>query len=84
MGEQSAVLDEAVALALQLSASDRERLIERIAATLTHERTESRAVRTDIGDQPPGTLRELKGLGKHIWDGQEAQKYVDRLRDEWD
>jgi hypothetical protein len=35
-----------------------------------------------LADQPRGTLRDLKGLGKQIWDGQNAQKYIDRLRDE--
>ena len=29
-------------------------------------------------------IRELRGLGKEIWQGQDAQEYVDRLREEWD
>ena len=28
-------------------------------------------------------LMDLKGLGKEIWQGEDAQVYVDRLRDEW-
>lgn len=28
-------------------------------------------------------LMDLKGLGKEIWQGEDAQAYVDRLRDEW-
>ena len=28
-------------------------------------------------------LMELKGLGKEIWDQEDAQEYVHRLRDEW-
>jgi hypothetical protein len=29
-------------------------------------------------------LSELRGLGKEIWAGIEAQEYVDQLRNEWD
>ncbi len=28
-------------------------------------------------------LMELKGLGKEIWEQEDAQEYVHRLRDEW-
>jgi len=27
--------------------------------------------------------RDLAGLGKEIWAGEDAQQYIDRLRDEW-
>ncbi len=30
------------------------------------------------------SLRELRGLGKEIWSGIEAQEYVNQERDEWD
>jgi predicted nucleic acid-binding OB-fold protein len=29
-------------------------------------------------------LSELRGLGKEIWEGIDAQEYVDQLRNEWD
>ncbi len=29
------------------------------------------------------SLLELEGLGSEIWEGIDAQKYVDDLRDEW-
>jgi hypothetical protein len=29
-------------------------------------------------------LTELKGLGREIWQGIDAQEYVDQLRREWD
>jgi len=29
-------------------------------------------------------LSELRGLGKGIWEGIDAQEYVDQLRSEWD
>lgn len=30
------------------------------------------------------SLLELEGLGAEIWEGIDAQKYVDELRQEWD
>ena len=29
-------------------------------------------------------LSELRGLGKEIWEGIDAQEYVNQLRNEWD
>jgi hypothetical protein len=29
-------------------------------------------------------LSELRGLGKEVWEGIDAQEYVDQLRNEWD
>lgn len=39
-----------------------------------------------IAQQEPKnrSILELHGLGKEIWQGMDAQKYVDRLREEWD
>lgn len=31
-----------------------------------------------------GNLLQLKGLGKNIWSGIDAQKYIDELREEWE
>ena len=38
-----------------------------------------------IARQKLGTtsLLELKGIGKHLWKGLDAQDYIDNLRDEW-
>jgi len=30
------------------------------------------------------SILELRGLGKEIWQGIDAQQYVNELRDEWD
>lgn len=30
------------------------------------------------------SLLELEGLGEEIWEGIDAQEYVNRMRDEWD
>ena len=39
-----------------------------------------------IAQQEPKkrSILELRGLGKEVWQGVDAQKYVDRLRGEWD
>ncbi len=34
--------------------------------------------------KPTRSLLELRGLGKEIWEGVDAQEYVNELRDEWD
>jgi hypothetical protein len=34
--------------------------------------------------EPLHSVRELRGLGKEIWQGLDAQEYVNQLRDEWD
>jgi hypothetical protein len=33
---------------------------------------------------PRRSITELHGLGKEIWEGVDAQDYVDQLRDEWE
>ena len=35
-------------------------------------------------ERPKHSIMELHGLGKEIWQGIDAQEYVNRLRDEWD
>lgn len=34
--------------------------------------------------RPRRSITELHGLGKEIWEGIDAQNYVDQLRDEWE
>ena len=39
----------------------------------------------DVGNAPAQRrLSELRGLGKEIWQGVDAQEYVNQLRDGWD
>ena len=33
--------------------------------------------------KPPRRIRELRGLGKEIWQGIDAQHYVNQERDSW-
>ncbi len=38
----------------------------------------------DVETQKKHSIVELRGLGKEIWQGIDAQEYVNKLRDEWD
>jgi hypothetical protein len=38
----------------------------------------------EAGTRQQRRLSELRGLGKEIWEGIDAQKYVNQLRNEWD
>lgn len=33
--------------------------------------------------QPRHNIMELHGLGKDVWEGIDAQDYINKLRDEW-
>lgn len=35
-------------------------------------------------EKPKRSIMELHGLGAEIWEGIDAQKYVDELRNEWE
>ena len=40
-----------------------------------------------LASQPPmprRSLSELRGLGKEIWQGVDAQEYINEIRNEWD
>jgi hypothetical protein len=45
-------------------------------------------VSTDLAEtqeaQPKRSIMELHGLGAEIWEGIDAQEYVNELRDEWE
>ena len=32
----------------------------------------------------PYSILDLEGVGAHLWHGQDAQEYVNAIRDEWD
>jgi hypothetical protein len=40
--------------------------------------------RTRQEGTPKRSIMELHGLGQEIWDGVDAQEYVNKLREEWD
>ena len=65
---------EIIEQAKGLSAAERKLLVKLLVDTL------------DVPDTAPHQHRitELRGLGKEIWEGVDAQEYVNQLRDEWD
>ena len=59
-----------------LSLSDQLRLVELIVRHA--------ASSTPPEPSPLRSVMELHGLGAEIWEGIDAQEYVDKLREEWD
>lgn len=57
----------------QLSVTDQLRLLEEVAAR----------VRVNLDPSSRRSILELRGLGKDIWQGMDAQTYVDWERDSW-
>lgn len=37
-----------------------------------------------IAQEGSSNLMKLRGLGKHIWKGIDAQEYINTLREEWE
>ncbi len=35
-------------------------------------------------EKPQRSIMELHGLGREIWEGIDAQEYVDKIRNEWE
>ena len=65
-------------------------ILEEIRALSMDERKQLMKLMVDMlseTPQPPRrkhSLRELRGLGKEIWEGIDAQDYIDQQRTEWD
>ncbi len=62
--------------------SIKERL--QIAHWILHDLTTAEETGVVAAAHPRRSLLELEGLGVEIWEGVEAQEYVDELRSEWD
>ena len=60
-----------------LSASERLQLMEMTVHDLALATTDK------IADKSARSILELHGLGKEIWQGIDAQEYVNNLRNEW-
>jgi hypothetical protein len=58
----------------RLAPADQLRLLEELAAL----------VRRQVTAQKRRSILELEGLGKEVWQGIDAQEYVDRERASWD
>ena len=52
------------------------KLVELIARKMARNR--------DVTKHPKRSIMELHGLGAEIWEGVDAQEYVNKLREEWD
>ena len=66
-----------------------ETIVEEIRALPVETRKQLITVIVDsLTEVPPPkvkhSLRELRGLGKEIWAGIDAQAYINQERDEWD
>lgn len=65
-------------------------ILEEIRALSLEERKQLMKLMVDTLTDPPAapqnkhSLRELRGLGKEIWQGIDAQQYIDKMREEWD
>jgi hypothetical protein len=57
----------------RLTLADQLRLLEELAAL----------VRRQVTIQTRRSILELQGLGKEIWQGVDAQEYIDRERASW-
>jgi hypothetical protein len=58
-----------------LPVEDRKQLISLIVDTLTEPQTGPA--------QKQRSILEFEGIGAELWEGVDAQEYVDRLRSEW-
>ena len=65
--------DEVLDRAQRLAPADQLRLLEELAALL----------RRKVTVQKRRSILELEGLGKEIWQGVDAQEYVNRERASW-
>lgn len=66
-------LREIVQEARALSVEERKQLIKLLVDSLTEEQPKKKR-----------NLMELAGLGTEIWEGIDAQEYINQLRSEWD
>lgn len=58
----------------RLPNSEKLRLIAKVSSELVEDEIQ----------RPKRSLLELEGLGKEVWQGVDAQEYVDELRNEWE
>ena len=63
-------------------------VLEQVKALSPEERKEQANLLIGLVDLDTTSLQrrlsELRGVGKEIWQGVDAQAYVDQMRDEWD
>ena len=85
--EDRAVLEaarkKAKASGSELSVVVREMIRDYIAGPTGTEQLQTAVRPRNARTRKRTNLTDLKGLGKEIWDQEDAQEYVHRLRDEW-
>lgn len=64
---------EVLRQAKALSPAERKQLLDSLTDLISMEE-----------NKPKRSLFELRGVGKEIWKGIDAQAYVNEMRDEWD
>jgi hypothetical protein len=72
-------VQEIVEKARMLSVDEQKQLIKTLVDQLGE--------KTELEPEAPKkqrSLRELRGLGKHLYDGTEAHEYINKIRDKWD
>ncbi|KYC41825.1 hypothetical protein WA1_17525 [Scytonema hofmannii PCC 7110] len=62
-------------LAEDLTPDEQMRLIEELSVLIRR--------RVTITPKPKRSILELEGLGKEVWNGIDAQEYVNQERDSW-
>lgn len=67
--------EEVLNYARQLSPDEQLRLLEELAALVRQQIT--------ITEQPLHSFLELEGLGQEIWQGIDAQEYINQERNSW-
>ena len=53
-----------------------------LASIITQQLAEKN-ISVEPAEKPKHSIMELHGLGAEIWQGIDAQEYVDKLREEW-
>ena len=69
-------VQEMIQEARTLSVDERKQLFEALADML--------AEPSQASSKRKRSLREFRGLGAHLYDGTDAQAYVNQIRREWD
>jgi hypothetical protein len=67
--------EEALNYARQLPTDEQLLLLQELAALVRQQIT--------IKEEPLHSFLELEGLGKEVWEGIDAQEYINQERDSW-
>lgn len=74
MAQAAMTYDEILGQIRQLAPAEQSRLLSELTVLIAQQPARQRS----------RSILELEGLGKEIWEGIDAQEYVDRERASWD